>query len=120
MLFQPQNDTYKEYSDAYKWGLIYGAVGVSEIALNAIERALTAASSACDGAGKHTVAQIRLRHGCTALAMRYPYTALSLSQLQVITATALRKLTKASQAFVLLCLRGRCVLFLQRRSTFGE
>lgn len=58
LLFQTQDTFYKEYSDAYQWGLIYGAVGVSEIALNVLERALNAASSACDGAGKHTVAHI--------------------------------------------------------------
>jgi hypothetical protein len=61
LLFQTQNGEYKEYSDAYQWGMMYRDIGVFEIVINILDRALTAASTACDGAGKHIVAHVCLR-----------------------------------------------------------
>lgn len=56
---QRQDNSFKEYSDANQWGLTFGATGISEIALNGIERTVTAVKTACEGSSKHRVFCLR-------------------------------------------------------------
>jgi hypothetical protein len=63
MCLQPQDNMYKEFSDADEWGTFWLLATISESILNTLEKVATAAASACEaGVSRPSSVSVHMRH----------------------------------------------------------